>query len=89
MDPIGKNTLVIDDGIVPALGEGIERQEVVVGKLVVEGVIPPLCYQGALALQGVWVDSGWAEVEGCVESGLKNELILSDVCLCHLSRDRG
>jgi hypothetical protein len=43
MKPMGKNTLV-EGGIVPAFVEGIERQEEVVGKLVVEGVIKPHCY---------------------------------------------
>ena len=40
MNPTGKDTLVTEGGIVPAFVEGIEWQEVV-GKLVVEGVIPP------------------------------------------------
>lgn len=44
MDPMGKDTLVIEGGIVLAFVEGIERPEVVVGKLAVEMTIPPHCY---------------------------------------------
>ena len=45
MNPMGmgKDTLVIESGIVPAFVEEIEWQEEVVGKLV-EGVTPPHWY---------------------------------------------